>query len=315
MLVKKYLKIVGNILTVIAIIYIVKTIYSMKIDFATISNRSALTAAFAVGFVIMLVTLYLLAYAWTQIISYFSKNRFDKDKGVCIYIKANLGKYMPGNVMHYVERNLFAAEAGLNQLEVAASSVIEIAELLATALFMCVVLAFEDLEKILMEVQIKGSYIGVAVGALLLLGIAVFLVLKSKRAEKLKNMLKRCWNKKFFLLLLGNMLIYMVVFFLLGMAMVIMATVPFDIAVSFENARTIISSYTLAWVSGFIIPGAPGGIGIREYVFTVLTRKTEFENIILVVALLHRFMNILGDIVGYLVAILKMRKSKQEEEI
>ena len=129
---KKYLKIVGNILTVIAILYIVKTIYGMKINFEIVSNRSALVVALAVGFVIMLVTLYLLAYAWTRIISFFSKNRFDKNRGVCIYVKANLGKYMPGNVMHYVERNLFAAEAGLDQLEVAASSVIEIAELLVT---------------------------------------------------------------------------------------------------------------------------------------------------------------------------------------
>lgn len=312
---KKYLKIVGNILTVIAILYIVKTIYGMKINFEIVSNRSALVVALAVGFVIMLVTLYLLAYAWTRIISFFSKNRFDKNRGVCIYVKANLGKYMPGNVMHYVERNLFAAEAGLDQLEVAASSVIEIAELLVTALFMCVVLAFEDLEKILTEVQIKGTYIGIAAGAVLLLGVAVFLVRRSKKAEKLRSMLKRCWNRKFFFVLFGNMLIYMVVFFLLGTAMVVIATAPFDIAVSIENARTIISSYTLAWVSGFIVPGAPGGIGIREYVFTVLTRKTEFENIILVVALLHRFMNILGDIAGYLAAILKMRKSKQEEEI
>lgn len=312
---KKYLKIVGNILTVIAILYIVKTIYSMKIDFEIVSDRSVLVAALAVGFVIMLVTLYLLAYAWTRIISYFSKNRFDKNRGVCIYIKANLGKYMPGNVMHYVERNLFAAEAGLDQLEVAASSVIEIAELLVTALLMCIVLAFEDLEKVLTEVQIKGAYIGIAIGAILLFGAVAFLVLRNKKAEKLRGMLKRCWNRKFFFVLLGNMLIYMVVFFLLGTAMLVIATAPFDIAVSIENARTIISSYTLAWVSGFIVPGAPGGIGIREYVFTVLTRKTEFENIILVVALLHRFMNILGDIAGYLVAILKMRKSKQEEEI
>ena len=312
---KKYLKIVGNILTVIAILYIVKTIYSMKIDFEIVSDRSVLVAALAVGFVIMLVTLYLLAYAWTRIISYFSKNRFDKNRGVCIYIKANLGKYMPGNVMHYVERNLFAAEAGLDQLEVATSSVIEIAELLVTALLMCIVLAYEDLEKVLTEVQIKGAYIGIAIGAILLFGAVAFLVLRNKKAEKLRGMLKRCWNRKFFFVLLGNMLIYMVVFFLLGTAMLVIATAPFDIAVSIENARTIISSYTLAWVSGFIVPGAPGGIGIREYVFTVLTRKTEFENIILVVALLHRFMNILGDIAGYLVAILKMRKSKQEEEI
>ena len=70
-------------------------------------------------------------------------------------------------------------------------------------------------------------------------------------------------------------------------------------------AAKLIVVFSLAWVAGFIIPGAPGGIGVREVVLIFFFQLIgEPESIAVAIAL--RFVTLLGDIFFLLLAIKKI---------
>ena len=71
-----------------------------------------------------------------------------------------------------------------------------------------------------------------------------------------------------------------------------------------ENIRLIVSSYAAAWVCGFVIPGAPGGIGIREAVLSILLGDIT-GGILMFMIIVHRLITIIGDFTVYLIVSLR----------
>ena len=69
-----------------------------------------------------------------------------------------------------------------------------------------------------------------------------------------------------------------------------------------EVIPIVIGTYSLSWIAGFIVPGAPGGIGIREAVITLLLAGIIPVSDALLAALIFRFVNIIGDFVGLFLA-------------
>ncbi|MCA0433895.1 MAG: hypothetical protein LCH46_11600 [Proteobacteria bacterium] len=62
-------------------------------------------------------------------------------------------------------------------------------------------------------------------------------------------------------------------------------------------------AYVLAWLAGFVVPGSPAGLGIREVVLLYLLAGRYPEATLLVVILACRIVTTLGDILFYLVAL------------
>lgn len=69
-----------------------------------------------------------------------------------------------------------------------------------------------------------------------------------------------------------------------------------------------ILAYAIAWLAGFLTPGAPAGLGVREFVFTLILGPTIGESDALLVAGLLRLATLAGDAVAFLLgAWLKMQ--------
>ena len=73
-----------------------------------------------------------------------------------------------------------------------------------------------------------------------------------------------------------------------------------DTAPAAWQVRKIMNVYILSWAAGFVIPGAPGGIGVREVVITYLTRNDPIQEAVLLAMVVHRISTVLGDLFGYL---------------
>ena len=80
-----------------------------------------------------------------------------------------------------------------------------------------------------------------------------------------------------------------------------------------ETAGTVTSTYVIAWVLGYIVPGASGGIGIREMALLLLLGPLLGDGLVLSLAMIHRLITIIGDFLGYLIVILQKRKDKGAE--
>ena len=77
---------------------------------------------------------------------------------------------------------------------------------------------------------------------------------------------------------------------------------------SFSSVIEYIAIYSCAWIFGFITPGAPGGIGVRESIMVVLLSDKIGAGNALSGALLFRGITISGEVVGYLLAGTKIFK-------
>lgn len=307
--IKKYLKYLGSLVTIISIAFVIYAVFKLKIDFEKLANPRAILILL-VGALGVTFTVYFLAYAWKNTLDYLS-GRSNRFKDVAhVYGKANIGKYLPGNVMHYVERNLFATKIGLSQLDLAISSVIEVVGIIIVALLFSIICAHEALLKAAKQ-YVKPQYL-IVLGILALIAIAVIVFIYMK-SEKIRSMVKRLLNWKFVLVFIVNLIIYAIVLAILGAILVLVCGFIFEVDLQAREVGAIITYYMLAWVLGFVVPGAPGGIGVREAILVLLLSPVIGDSVTLSAALIHRLISIIGDFIGYVIALLLKNKNSDDE--
>jgi uncharacterized membrane protein YbhN (UPF0104 family) len=66
--------------------------------------------------------------------------------------------------------------------------------------------------------------------------------------------------------------------------------------INFIITTKLVVIFSIAWMAGFIVPGAPGGIGVREAViiFFITPIIGEAQGVAIAIAL--RFITLLGDV-------------------
>lgn len=239
--------------------------------------------------------------------------RVDTREALCVYARANIGKYLPGNVMHYVERNLFAAKSGAPQSSVALSSIFEIGTQVAVALLLAFLCKGGTVGLLLDEI-VPGwrnlIFVALAAGAVLfILALAIAIKVFGSRLKKLFSGFR---PSVFLLTLIKTMLLYVSVMLIGGLLMAVMFAYM-GMPVTPHLLLQIVPGYVIAWVLGFVVPGAPGGIGVREFVLTVLLGFAADGRFIVTVMVIHRLVNILGDFAAYLIQMALSRKAKADE--
>ena len=68
----------------------------------------------------------------------------------------------------------------------------------------------------------------------------------------------------------------------------------------------IIGAFILSWLAGYITPGAPGGIGIRELLMTAIVAGSGIADVdsITTASAVYRVINILGDVLAFLIVLI-----------
>jgi hypothetical protein len=66
-----------------------------------------------------------------------------------------------------------------------------------------------------------------------------------------------------------------------------------------------------AWLAGFVTPGAPGGLGIREAAMVLFAGGSASAEVLFVAAALFRLVSFGGDLVCFAVASLLPGKMRQ----
>lgn len=299
-LIKKGIKVLGKLVSVLSIIFIVRAVYVLGFDFSAIENWGIFLGVALLCTVAKCITVYMSGNVWYGWLSFFSGEKGKRKEAICVYAKANIGKYLPGNVMHYVERNLFADKMGISQKKLAISTVMEVFSLVTVALVIALVFSFNQLEQALYHVL--GKNYGVMILAVVFVGILVVAAVAVLFRKKIAEILKGYSVGEFIKTFLKNMFWYALVLGTLGAIMVVLYCYMGG-QFTLEGAKLIISGYIIAWVLGFIVPGAPGGIGVRELVITLLLSSVVGESLVVTLSVTHRLITIVGDFMAYLVRI------------
>lgn len=172
--IKKIGKIIGKIISIASIAFIVYAIWKLGFDFDSIHNWPLFLTVSFISVIVKCITVYVSGFAWAGWLSFFAGGKIDKREALCVYAKANIGKYLPGNVMHYVERNLFATNLGISQKKLALSTVLEVLGLLGTALIISILVSAKQLLKSLK--LILGDSYAVIICAAILAGCLIVLI-------------------------------------------------------------------------------------------------------------------------------------------
>ena len=306
--IKKLLKLAGHLVVIAALAFVVKKMIDMDVKLSDLSSPRVMVA-FALSLVIQAAQIIIACYPWLMFTRSLSGKKIPYSAAMPVYTQSNIYKYLPGNVFQYVGRNKLAADMEISHVDVACATILDVFFCVFWTGVVSVILLGSKIAELL-EKYGKNLLIVGAAGVLFL--IAAVLVVKLKFSDKVKGYLSR-YSKAFEKsnrpqLLSG-------IFYYFAHNCVSAAMYLGCIALIVPQAETrelfaLTGAFLFAWIIGFVTPGAPGGIGIREGVMLFVCGDRYADRIVLFV-LVMRIASVFADVSAFLIGkIYAQAKSK-----
>lgn len=270
-----------------------------------ISDGYVLLAAVGLAAIYALL-FFLLFAAWFYTLRRNSLARVSIRAGAYVYGVSNIAKYLPGNIFHFAGRQLLGARLGWTHSAIMRATLLEVIAAIGGVCLLVLLLSLISPHDTIIRMTTANSaalsnywrYVAVA---LFLAGLAAFLVVMHLR------MFERVFGVCTDTVLVVLALVVTFFGFYAGLAVILtnaLLATPGSLPVTL-----IASAFLLAWLAGFVIPGAPGGLGVRETVLVLLLAGTgDNTAIALALGLCMRVVNTLGDAVSAALAYLVGRK-------
>ncbi len=217
----------------------------------------------AVGYSVL--TCAFLATPWWWLLGVF-RNRPALLAGIEVWARTQVGRYLPGNVAHYLGRQVLGRRVGVGHHELIGASLLELISIVASAVL--VMAAFPLLDLSLLSGPVRS--IMPAAAALVLVGFLAWPLADrlARRTPRLRDRiasLPKMSVARFAGLMLPAVAMHTA--FLCGTGLLFwLITIwgwPEAGRVSVAHA---IRAYALAWTIGTLAPGVPAGAGVREAV-------------------------------------------------
>lgn len=222
-------------------------------------------------------------------------------------------KYLPGNLAHHVGRVVMAKDFGLSVPVTLTTMVLEVLWVAGVGFGLAVigVTVYRDGSSDISG--IGGAYLSVpfllltATSLILLPWVGLWLM--KRCAPSLLKKMMRGYDIEVPRLHVALAACSLMVtnFLILGIALKILAFGLLDV-----NAGGVLQLSCLfagAWVAGFLLPGAPGGLGVRESVMLILLTPIFGAGISVSLSILLRIVTSLGDLLAYVVGVIVGRRS------
>jgi glycosyltransferase 2 family protein len=205
-----------------------------------------------------------------------------------IYARSAIAKYLPGNIFHLVGRQMLGRALGVSQGRLAVATGAEIAlSLLSVWLIAAAVFAA------LPGPTSRGlSLLALALGALAAIAFVrpgLLRRIAPRTAPILDWVAGEARGPEFGLALALNFAFFLCLALIAGSVFRALT----------GEARPLMqvgAVYLSAWLAGYIVPGASGGLGVREAALLVLFDGAASEPAVLAFALAMRLQSILGDL-------------------
>ena len=217
---------------------------------------------------------------------------------LCISLLSQFAKYVPGNIAHHIGRLALARDRGLGTANVIVTMTVETGWVVFTGATIGVLALLTGAPAVLDGVPAfwRIACAG-AVGALAPLAGAW--LLGRWRPGPLRRLLgTAAVELPTIRALLGCFGVHAVLFLLMGGVLYLLAHQLFGLAGADYWLSTGI--FAVAWVAGFIVPGAPGGLGVREAILVAALGPLHGEAAALAIAVLLRALTMAGDGLGFM---------------
>lgn len=212
-----------------------------------------------------------------------------------IFLLTQLAKYVPGNIGQPVGRVALAAARGYPKGALAHTISIETVLATLAGLLVGLALLLSDREWSTATQFLSGERIAAMLA--ILLGLLVAIVwLMPKIVEKVwpgENGVVRSLRSVRPMTLTACFLIYVANYLVIGWGLQLVAHAVSGAALG--DFAFYVGAFSLAWLAGFITPGAPAGLGVREAVLTAILGTMYSASVTITIVVLLRLTTIVGD--------------------
>ncbi len=290
--IQKAVRIAGWLLVVAAFLYIGIKAYRTPAN-AFLDILQPRTA-----FIVLLLSLLysllniVIAGAWSIIAYAVSENTAELRGLFSVHLKTEVIKYVPGNVFHFAGRHFFSEETGLTQRSTLISNILEVCTVLSALGFSLAAFYGENAIHVRSQrvfILFSKYWAMIAATALFIAGVSI------------SSLIKR--DKYFFCIALPGafaaLVLYISFFAGTSLLFLCLGSSLTGMPLSMLAFRIIAGIFCVAWASGFLIPGAPGGLGVRESVLITLLSPVWGEGSAIASAILFRLITITGDMLAF----------------
>lgn len=205
-----------------------------------------------------------------------------------VIARTQIAKYLPGNVFHFAGRHLASTALGVPQARLISATTGEITSLLAAASVMATAFAVFMPEHAVLAPKLRPA-LAISWSAVVAAGLALLLARNTRFAAKIpeRRVLAHALAAHLLFFAGSGTIVYAIVSWL----------APSGVAPSFVGT---VGATAAAWLAGFVVPGAPAGVGLREAVLVMLLAPSVGEETVLAAALSFRIATVFGDFVYWL---------------
>lgn len=264
-------------------------------------------AELAISFIWLFIYLLIFVLVWAKILRELGEDiRFSE--AFWIITTSQLAKYVPGGIWYTLGRVYLCKTKKLNSGIVFLSVIIETCLLLLTSM-------------IIFLIAIAFTQKAVSVNPLILILIVVVLLfmLHPYFLNRLTNFgLKVLKKPEIKLTIEYKKLLNLSVYFfglwcaqIIGFYFLINAIMP----ISFGEIFNLGGAYTLSWMSGFIVLFAPGGLGVREGMMTLLLSPLLPTPLAIAISFISRVWITVFEVIVFFIGLLVKRKAEGKRRI
>ncbi|WP_427159475.1 lysylphosphatidylglycerol synthase transmembrane domain-containing protein [Aliinostoc sp. HNIBRCY26] len=244
-------------------------------------------------------------WIWTWILQEL-KQPVPATKFIQVYLKTNIAKYLPGNVWHHYGRIVAAKNANISAGAATLSVLLEPLLMAAAALIFVVLFGnqfaannntfiqqlFKIFSLIIILCAVHPRFLNPVINLLHKLKVKKSDNKSTPNVGIRRYPLRPLLGEMAFLGLRG-----------LGFILTLFAIMPLN----FGQVPLLLGAFSFAWLLGFIVPGAPGGLGVFEATAIALLQHRFPSGAIISAIALYRLISIIAEVAGAVLASLDER--------
>lgn len=251
---------------------------------------------------IILLILYILVVTngcliWHTLMKGFTDFKMPFLKSLHIFFLAQLAKYAPGNIGHHVGRLYLTKKYQYNSLQVISAMIIEnILPIIASCVFILYLLYVNQTSITeYTQTQLGNNALVYALMPIVLIFFAVFFI----RNKILRISRKYVDENMRFRNILMSLILSFLNFIVLGFILLFLIKNHFS--TTHDDFVLITSIFAVSWLLGFVTPGSPGGIGVREALLVLFLTPLYGEAISVWLSIMLRIITTVGDGLAFLI--------------
>ena len=290
---KKVIEYLGYVVSFLALYFVYKYVVNIDLEAAKEKISYSWIPIILIFISIYVLLMGFLATGWRYMLELLHGSDLPKWRIIGIYTKTQIYKYIPSNLMHVVARIYFATKLGPSKANVVQSYFLEIVFMVLIGLIIVLtsvyIGAFSLSDELISKIRdFSGGKVKAFSFGILIFGALAIIFYLFKALRNYKNSLSS-----------GNIMRILKLFVLLVCFFFGMGSLEFFV---FSNLLGmdigylyVVSLFTITWLGMFIIPGAPGGIGIREFIVIALLAPIYGPDDPTIGILIFRVVTVLGD--------------------